>query len=230
MILGERGVSCASRGVMTKRTNSTERSLPHRSTRARSSLSWAAPAARALAAVLFAAGTTGCVETGLYEKAALDLDGARRENLQKDQQIRALQWQLAAAGQQVQAVTQRDAATIAEMEQRAQEGSAANRVLAARVAAREQEFAKLTAALARAEEEAASAPRGPAGPTVRLRPEDLKRIEAAAAVRDAELTRLLSRVEQILADRGGRAARPGEQRPQRVLEGDLVDPWDGQRK
>jgi chromosome segregation ATPase len=170
------------------------------------------------------------VETGLYEKAALDLEGSRRESLQKEQQIRALQWQLAAAGQQVQAITQRDAATIAEMEQRAQEDSAANRVLAARVAAKEQEAAKLTAAVARAEEDAAAAPRGPAGPTARLRPEDLKRIEAAATVRDAELTKLLARVEKILADRSGRAARPGDTRPQRVLEGDLVDPWDGARK
>lgn len=179
--------------------------------------------------VLLAAGVTGCVETGLYEKAALNLDGARRENLQKDQQIRALQWQLAAAGQHVQALAQQDAATIAEMEHRVQEDSAANRVLAARVAAKEQEAAKLTLAVARAEEDAASAAHGPAGPSARLRPEDLKRIEAAASGRDAEVTKLLARIEKILADRSARAARPGE-RPQRVVDGDLVDPWDGDRK
>ena len=214
---------------MTKRTDTTEPSLTQKAARLQSSLSWAGKAARALVAVVLAVGPTGCVETGLYEKAALDLDGARRENLQKDQQIRALQWQLAAAGQQVQSLAQQGATTIAEMERRAQEDAAANRVLAARVAAKEQEAAKLTLAVARAEEDAASATHGPAGPTARLRPEDLKRIEAAASGRDAELTKLLARVEKLLADRNGHAAHPGE-RPQRVLDGDLVDPWDGERK
>ena len=213
---------------MTKRAESTEPSFPGRSGRLRPSISRVGKAARALVAVLLAASMTGCVETALYEKAALDLDGARRESLQKDQQIRGLQWQLAAAGQQIQLVTQQDAATIADMERRAQEASAANRVLAARASAKEQEAAKLALAVARAEEEAAAKP-GPGGPSVRLRPEDLKRIEVAASARDAELTRLLARIEKILGDRSGRVTRPGE-RPERVLEGDLVDPWDGARK
>ncbi len=214
---------------MTKRTKITEESLPCRSTRVQSSLAAAGNAARALVAMMLAAGVTGCVETGLYEKAALDLDGARRESLQKDQQIRALQWQLAAAGQQVQSLAQQSAAAMAEMELRAQEGAAANRVLTARVTAKEEEAAKLGLAVAHAEADSASAAHGPAGPAVRLRPEDLRRIEAAVSGRDAELTKLFARFEKILADRGSRAARPGE-RPQRVLDGDLVDPWDGERK
>jgi hypothetical protein len=217
---------------MTKRAKSTEPASTQRAGLTRSpqggAAAWAQRAAKALATVLLASGMIGCVETGLYEKAALDLDGARRENLQKDQQIRALQWQLAAAGQQVQLVAQQDAATLAEMECRAQEAGVENRALAERVKARDQEAARLTLAVAHAEEDAA-AKHGPPGPTVRLRPEDLKRIEAAAGAHGAELTRLLARVEKILGDRGARAAHPGE-RPPRVLDGDLVDPWDGDRK
>jgi hypothetical protein len=213
---------------MTKRAERTETTCSQRAGITRSPRAWAGNTASALVAVLLASGVTGCVETGLYEKAALDLDGARRENLQKDQQIRALQWQLAAAGQQVQLVAQQDAAVLAEMERRASEVSVENRALAERVKARDQEAARLTLAVARAEEDAA-AKHGPAGPTVRLRPEDLKRIEASASAHDAELLKLLARVEKILGGRAGSAAHPGE-RPPRVLDGDLVDPWDGDRK
>ena len=215
---------------MTKRAKSTESTSPERAALTRSApvRAWAPHAAKALAAVLLASGVSGCVETGLYEKAALDLDGARRESLQKDQQIRALQWQLAAAGQQVQLVAQQDAATLAEMERRVQAATSATQALAARMTAKEQETAKLTQAVARAEDDA-SAKHGPPGPTVRLRPEDLKRIEAAAGAHDAELIKLLARVEKLLGDRGARAAHPGE-RPPRVLDGDLVDPWNGDRK
>ena len=204
---------------MTKRAENTEPNLPPRSDLRRPSRAWA------LVAVLLSSGVSGCVETGLYEKAAQDLDGARRESLQKDQQIRALQWQLAAAGQQVQLVTQQDAAALAEAERRAQEATASNRALAERLLAKEQEAARLAVALAHADDDA-SAKHAPPGTTVRLRPEDLKRIEAAASSRDAELTKLLARIEKIL---GARAARSGERAP-RVLEGDLVDPWDGERK
>jgi len=227
-ILRRRGDEGAHRGIMTKRAESTEPTHPQRAGATRSPRAWAGQTARALVAVLIASGATGCVETGLYEKAALDLDGARRENLQKDQQIRALQWQLAAAGQQVQLVAQQDAAVLADMEHRTQAAIAANQALAARVTAKEQEAARLTVAVAQAEEDA-SAKHGPPGPTVRLRPEDLKRIEAAAGSRDAEVTRLLARVEKILGDRAARVAHPGE-RPPRVVDGDLVDPWDGDRK
>lgn len=213
---------------MTKRAENTESDLPQRASFTRPSPAWGGWAAKALAAALLTSGVTGCVETGLYEKAALDLDGARRENLQKDQQIRALQWQLAAAGQQVQSIAQQDAAVLAEMERREFSAIAANQALTARVTAKEQEAARLTLAVARAEEDAA-VKHGPPGPTIRLRPEDLKRIESAAGSRDPELTKLLTRVEKILGDRAARVARPGE-RPPRVLDGDLVDPWDGDRK
>ena len=189
---------------------------------------WFGWTARALLTALLAAGATGCVETGLYEKAALDLDGARRENAQKDQQIRALQWQLAAAGQQMQSMSAQDAAVLADVERRATEALTANQALAALVLLKEQEAEKLSLAVARAEEEAA-AKHGPPGPTARLRPEDVKRIEAAASSRDAEVAKLLVRVEKLLEDRAAHAPRTGE-RPQRVLDGDLVDPWDGSRK
>jgi hypothetical protein len=175
---------------------------------------------------VLAVGATGCVETGLYEKAALDLDGARRASAEKDLQIRLLQWQLASAGQQIQAMSARDAALLADAERRAQEASSATQALAERVKAKEQEAEKLALAVARAEEDAASAKHGPQGPSVRLRPEDVKRIEAAASARDADVARLLVRVEKALGDR---ASHPGE-RPQRVLDGDLVDPWEGSRK
>ncbi|MFS8070497.1 MAG: hypothetical protein ACMG6S_29380, partial [Byssovorax sp.] len=86
----------------------------------------------------------------------------------------------------------------------------------------------LTLAVARAEEEA-SAKRGPQGPTLRLRPEELKRIEDAASARDAEVSKLLARVEKLLGDRAVRVAGPGE-RPQRIVVDDLIDPWNGDRK
>jgi hypothetical protein len=191
-------------------------------------LAWTGRTARALVAALLASGVTGCVETGLYEKAALDLDGARRENIQKDQQIRALQWQVASAGQQVQVISQQDAVILNDLERRLQEAGAASRALAEQLKAKAQEAEKLTLAVARAEDDA-SAKHGPQGPTVRLRPEDLKRIEAAASSRDAEVSKLLARVEKLLGARPAAATRPGE-RPPRVLEGDLIDPWDGERK
>lgn len=189
---------------------------------------WSLPALRTLVTALLAAGATGCVETGLYEKAALDLDGARRENGLKEQQIRALQWQLASAGQQLQALSQQDAVALASLDRRVQEAAAANRALAERLKTREQEAEKLTLAVARAEEEA-SAKRGPQGPTLRLRPEELKRIEDAASARDAEMSKLLARVEKLLGDRAARVAAPGE-RSQRIIVDDLIDPWNGDRK
>lgn len=189
---------------------------------------WSLPALRTLVTALLAAGATGCVETGLYEKAALDLDGARRENGLKEQQIRALQWQLASAGQQLQALSQQDAVALASLDRRVQEAAAANRALAERLKTREQEAEKLTLAVARAEEEA-SAKRGPQSPTLRLRPEELKRIEDAASARDAEMSKLLARVEKLLGDRAARVAAPGE-RSQRIIVDDLIDPWNGDRK
>ncbi len=189
---------------------------------------WALRAAQALVASLLAAGATGCVESGLYEKTARDLDVSRRENGVKEQQIRALQWQLASAGQQMQAISQQDAMVLADLDRRVQEATAANRALAERLKTREEEAEKLTLAVARAEEEA-SAKRGPPGPTVRLRPEDLKRIEAAAASRDPEVSKMLARMEKILSDRAARAAAPGE-RAQRFVDSDLIDPWNGDRK
>ena len=187
---------------------------------------WALQAARSLVAVLLAAGVTGCVQTALYEKAALDLDGARRENGLKEQQIRVLQWQLASAGQQLQAVTQKDSAALADLDRRVQEAAEANRALAERLKTREQEAEKLTLALARAEDEA-TAKRGPQGPTLRLRPEELKRIEAAVSSRDAAVSKLIARLEQLL-DRA--AAASSGQRPPRGVESDVVDPWTGGRK
>ena len=189
---------------------------------------WALQGARSLVAALLAAGVTGCVETSLYEKAALDLDGARRENGQKEHQIRVLQWQLASAGQQLQAAAQKDSTALADLDRRVQEAAEANRALAERLKAREQEAEKLTLALARAEDEA-SAKRGPQGPTLRLRPEELKRIEDAAGSRDAEVSKLLARVEKLLGDRAARAAGPGERSPRGVVD-ELIDPWNGDRK
>lgn len=189
---------------------------------------WARRAASALVAGLLAAGATGCVESSVYEKAAYDLDASRRENSQKEQQIRALQWQLASAGQQMQAISQQDAVVLADLDRRMQEATAANRALAERLKEREQEAEKLSRAVARAEEEASSK-HGPAGPTIRLRPEELRRIEAAASSRDPEVSKLLGRLEKILSDRAAGVAVPGE-RPPRVVDSDLIDPWNGDRK
>ncbi len=126
----------------------------------------------------------------------------------------------------MQAISQQDAIVLADLDRRVQEATAANRALAERLKTREEEAEKLTLAVARAEEEA-SAKRGPPGPTVRLRPEDLKRIEAAASSRDPEVSKMLARMEKILSDR---AARAVNERPQRVIDSDVVDPWLGDRK
>lgn len=189
---------------------------------------WALRAASSLVVGLLAAGATGCVGSAAYEKAAFDLDTSRRENVLKEQQIRALQWQLASAGQQMQAISQQDAVVLADLDRRVQEATTANRALAERLKEREQEAAKLTLAVARAEEEAASR-HSPTGPTLRLRPEELRRIEVAASARDPEMSKLLGRLEKILSERSARVAVPGE-RPPRVVDGDLIDPWSGDRK
>src|SRR6478736_5301674 len=85
---------------------------------------------RVMCGALLVVGATGCVETSLYEKAALDLDRARRENGQRDVHIRALQLQIGFLSQQMQNSSKQSAIVVESLERRVHEDAVAKQQLA----------------------------------------------------------------------------------------------------
>jgi DNA anti-recombination protein RmuC len=172
-----------------------------------------------------ALGATGCVETSLYEKTALQLEEAHRAATQKDQQIRALQWQLAQLGQQLYEAQQRTEAYQGQLQAQIQKLGAQNAELAERLTREERARATLLAATVA---ESASPP-GRAG----ARPDDVRRLIAAVDARNAQIVEQLGRIERHLGSRpglgGDAAGGAGARTPQ--PGGDIVDPWGfGSRK
>lgn len=172
-----------------------------------------------------ALGATACVETATYEKAESQLDAARRAAAQKDDQIRALQWQLAVLGQQFREGQQRNEAFQRDLYAQVQQLAAANGGLSDRLKKAESERAALL--LAGPGDAAPATGRGDAkaGP----RADDLRRMVTAFELRNAQILDELARIERLLANRAGGHAGDAPKNPTSM--GDVVDPWGfGSRK
>lgn len=182
------------------------------------------PSARLAIAALGASlltGATGCVETSVYERTARQLDLASRTVQQKDQQIRALEWQVVTLAQQLREAQLRGEAAQRELSAEVQRLSAMNAALGDRVKKQEEESAR---ALLPLEDGRA--------PADRKRGEDLRRVVAALDAQNARLMERLTRLEQkIDAQAAEGRNRPKVARPERTVDGDIVDPWGfGARK
>ena len=175
--------------------------------------------------VLLPLGPLGCVETGIYEKTASQLEEVRRASARKDEEIRAYQWQAAALGQQLRDAQARGEALQRELSTQVQQLTASNASLTERLKKVESE----RTALALAASEPPPATRDGRPLAASLRPEDLRRMIAATDARNAQIVEELARIERLLGS-APRAA-PVESRSQAAQGGDVVDPWGfGSRK
>lgn len=162
---------------------------------------------------------TGCVETAVYERTASQLDHATRAGREKDQQVRALEWQVATLAQQVVQAEMRGAAAQRELHERLQKIAETNAACADRLGRQEAEAAQQAASV--------SAMQGARG-----RPEDLRRLLAAVEAQNARLIERLGRLEQKLdAQSGDVKALRQRGRPERTVDSEIIDPWGfGARK
>ncbi len=172
------------------------------------------------------------MEAGTYEKAASQLEEARRAEVQRNTEIRALQWQIAMLGQQLAEAEQRHDASQRELHAQVQQLTGTNAGLAERLKKSESDHAALLLTLSAESQAAANTtPRDP-------RADDLRRRMALAEARSAAILEELGRIERLLgearqppsrstirpgADEGG--ARRGT-----AAAGDVVDPWGGSRR
>jgi DNA repair exonuclease SbcCD ATPase subunit len=173
---------------------------------------------------VLAIGAAGCVETAAYEKAAAELDQARRTAAYKDQQIQAYQWQIAVLGQQLREAQARSEAQQRELGSRLQQLGEANAELAGKL--REAEARRVPFPPA----EEPPPPTGKPRPDDKARVEDLRRMIAAVDARNAQLAEAVARIERILS-RSHPEAEPPRKPPPQAAPADLVDPWGfGSRK
>jgi septal ring factor EnvC (AmiA/AmiB activator) len=174
-----------------------------------------------LAALL--AGATGCVEASVYEKTAGQLDVAGRAIQQKDQQIRTLEWQVVMLSQQLREAQLRGEASQRELGAQVAQLGAQNAALTERVKAAEEARERLATFLA------ADDGKAPGG---KSRPDELRRLAAALDAQNAKLIERIGRLEQKIDARAAEdRSQPKPPRPDRNVEGDVVDPWGfGARK
>jgi hypothetical protein len=173
-------------------------------------------------AALVALGAAGCVESATYEKTASELDQARRAGQQKEQQVHALEWQLAALGQQFREAQLRNEASQRELAQRLQQITASNESLEARLK-KEESRSGVPFPL---QDEPPADPRHPPA-AGRLRPDEVRRLMAAIDARNAQLVEALARIEKLLAAQDRRPTGPVTN----PRLGEVVDPWGlGARK
>jgi len=188
------------------------------------------PTALALAGLVL--GQLGCVESGAYDKAAAQLEGARIAVAQKDVQLRAFQWQLDTLAQQLREGQQRSDALQREREAQLQQLATVNGTLTERVKRLELERADLLQAESLRATEPTGSGRGG------LRPDEVRRLLAVNAARDAQIVEELARIERALAAVTGTPSAPRRSagsssdvasRPGAAV--DVVDPWGfGSRK
>jgi septal ring factor EnvC (AmiA/AmiB activator) len=177
-----------------------------------------------LTAVL-ALGAPACVDSSAYEKSMSQLEDVRHAAAQKDDQLRAYQWQLGALAQQLREGQQRSDALQRELFAQVQQLTATNASLAERLKKAESDRAGLLSAAAAA----ADAP--PARDGKGPRPEELRRMLAAADARNAQIVDELARIERLLGNSGGPRIHGGETAGSKPGVGDVVDPWGfGSRK
>jgi hypothetical protein len=199
--------------------------------RRRGSSSWqTALLGAALGALLLA--SSGCVESGAYDKATSQLEAGRITLAQKDAQIRAYEWQLATLAQQLREGQQRADAREREREGQIQQLTAANSTLAERVKRLELERADLLQAESLHAADTGS-PRG-------LRPDEVRRLMAASSAQNLRILEELARIEHALATipvggRDGAGPRPpdpaGSGGARAGTGADVIDPWGfGSRK
>ncbi len=148
---------------------------------------------------------TGCVESGTYDKAAAQLEDARRAVLQKDVQLRAYDWQVQTLAQQLREGQQRSDALARELIAQAQHLTAVNSALAEKVTHLELERADML----QAESRRAAEPPGPRG----VRPDEVRRLIAATDARNAQIVEELARIERALASGNNGGASPPRPRP-----------------
>jgi len=182
-----------------------------------SAIASAMASAMAIAVALSAA---GCVDTATYDKTVSEVAELRRASQLKDEQLRAMQWQVMGVAQQLREQAARSEAMQREMQAEVVRLSAANATLAEQMKRVEDERARLAAA----EEGVAVASRS--GGTVRA--EDVRRLLAAMEARHAAVLQELARIQRTLA--GARGEPPVNKAAARPSELDLIDPWGGSRK
>lgn len=191
----------------------------------------ATPATRA-AALLFSVlslllvASTGCVETSVYDRTAAQLEQLGRASQQKDQQLRALEWQVVSFGQQFRESAARSDAIQRDLWAQLQQATAANAALQERLKRAESERASLASNVVG---EAAVAKGNPA---VQLRPDELRRLLAAVDARNTQLLERINHLEQLIQSRTAEAVARPHARPETTGVGtDVVDPWGfGSRK
>lgn len=171
-------------------------------------------------ALLLALSLAGCVESGAHDRTVADLAAAQRAGQLKDEQIRALSWQVSVITQEYRAAQARSDALHKELGEKMQQLAAANAQLAEQLKKEEEERARLVATL---EQGAAGGRDGKA------RPEDVQRRLAAMDARNALILEQLGKIERALGTARSEAPR-ATPRPS-ASTGDVVDPWGfGSRK
>jgi len=177
----------------------------------------------ALGAALLAGGA-GCVEASVHEKTASQLDAARLAAQQKDQQIRALEWQLVTLAQQVREAHLRGDAAQKDLAAQVQQLTAANAALGERLKMKDEESARPPLPSPGDDKDT---------PPDRRRTDDLRRLVAALDAQNARLVERLNRLEQKIDARAGidDRSRGRQARPERTVDTEIIDPWGfGARK
>jgi len=173
-----------------------------------------------------ALGATACVEAGTYEKAEGQLAEARRAAVQRDTEIRAFQWQLAALGQQLHEAEERHEAAQHELHAQVQQLTTTNATLAERLKKSESEHAALLLTVSAESQPTAATGRDPHA-------DDLRRRMALEEARGAAILEELGRIEQLLAKSPPATSHPsgeGTSRRGTVGTSDVTDPWGGSRR
>lgn len=171
--------------------------------------------------------TTACVEANVHEQTQHKLAEVERTLSSREAESRAYQWQVGTLAQQLRESQQRTDALQRELHAQIKELAATNAALAERLKKLEGERAALI--LATSNEAAAQARDGKAA----VRPEDLRRMLAAADARNAAILDTLLRMERLMGAPAASPKTPGEAAPPGRLgpPADVIDPWGfGSRK
>ncbi|APR86641.1 Hypothetical protein A7982_11990 [Minicystis rosea] len=175
-------------------------------------------ARRAAMGAVIAIGATGCVEAAVYERTAAQLEATTRAAEQKDRQIRALSWQVAALSQQLREGQARSEAAQSELAAQVRELAAANAAQRDRLKAKEEESARPPLPFPGDD--------GARTPEARRRNEEMRRLSAALDAQNARLLERLTRLEQKLDARpDDRRKPPAPAQPERTVSTEIIDPW-----
>jgi hypothetical protein len=186
------------------------------------------PPVLATLALVLPLAAAGCVESSVQEKTAAQLDGAIRAGQLKDQQLRALEWQLVTLAQQLRDTQLRSEAAQRDLYGQIRELTAANAALAERLKREDAPRPPLPFPA----EEAPSLSLSGSGSGLK-RADDLRRLVAALDARHAEILERIAHLEKQIEQRAveERAAARAQPAPARRVDTDVIDPWGfGSRK